>query len=462
MKDKLERSLGCLDDLGISHNVDQRHVLGHAEVPTTVLSSDGPVRQLCLLGDSTTVACASERGPLWVFNWREGRVVSRMRDRADGSAGRPDGPVLRLCSAAPDHSLLASGDEHGFVALWDLQGPALDTSARLHERRVTGLEAERDGERLISTSADTYLVLYDMGRRQVVERGVPAPCACGSGVPNTILALGGETQRHLLFVGGADGNLRVWTKDQGPLRREHTLPCEACPTQCRLASDGWRVVVGTRPGDPAFCTGRSEAGGLLLFDLRRLGGGPGAALVARREADGLGAGAAGADPPPDATGSGVTDVALVERDGECFALCLTDGPLRAFDLQGPRGVLSHRFDLDILAPHDADLHGLNRPCAMAATGRMVFTATTAPSLCVWYRQDPDEPYGHGSYVRQPPPPMTLQARFVPAPAPRSPRALTAMEKLEDALEMDRLRLGGLPRVRAPFEPFRAAEDALPG
>lgn len=435
------------------------------------LSSGGAVRQFCILGTSTTVACASENGPLWIFNWREGRVVSRMRDQFASSGARHDGPVSRLCSASPDHCLLASGDEYGFVALWDLRGPALDMVVRLHEGRVTGLQSEWERQRLVSTSADTYIILYDMQTRQVVERGVPKSCTDGSGVPNTVLTTGGEKQRHLLLVGGADGKLRVWSKDQGPLRLEHSLPCGATqPTQCRLASDGWQVVVGTVPADPVLCAGRSDRGSLLLFDLRRLGGAADSPLVARREGPTPGEGAGMSEryvdvELPGPTSSGVEEVVLVEEGGESLALCLMDGLVRAFDMQGRHGPLTHKFDFDILAQHDLDLHGRNRPCALAATGRVVFTATTAPSLGVWFRQDPNEPYGHNSYVKQPPPPMALRARFTPMPvATRTvtgPRALTAVEKLEAALEQDRLRLAGVPRMRPPFQPFPLPEDTYP-
>jgi len=162
------------------------------------------------------------------------------------------GAVQRLCPANEDRSILASGDERGIVALWDLAPAELSCEARLHEAPITGLQHE-DG-RLISTSRDTYIMIFDMAQQGVVDRGVPKSCTCGSGVPNTVLTLGGEVMRKLVLVGGGDGKMRVWAKDDGPLRRTCTLPCKAQePSQITVLPDGYRVVVSTVPADPVQC-----------------------------------------------------------------------------------------------------------------------------------------------------------------------------------------------------------------
>lgn len=242
------------------------------------------------------------------------------------------------------------------------------------------------------------------------------------------------------------------------MKLQHALPCgSGQPTQCVLMSDGHHAIVSTEPAEPSLCGGRSDNGGLLLFDIRRLGGAneAGAALVARIDCFGTRCETdAHIDVPLP---RGVTDIALVEEQGERIVFTIMDGYLSAFDLLGGGGSLSHKFDFDILNPLDADLHGRNHVSAIAATGRNVFTATTAPSLGVWWRPDPKEPYGHNMYVREPPPPLQLRARFTPLPVWRGKakfsRPPTAVEKLEMALEHDRLRLAGVPRMRPPFEPF---------
>jgi len=340
----------------------------------------------------------------------------------------------------------------------------LDFANKFHKGRVTGLQSEWEKQRLITTSTDTYINLYDLQHRQVVERALPKSGTCGSGIPNSVLTVGNQRCRNLLFVGAADGKMRVWTKDQGPLTRQYTLSCGAGqPTQCAVLNDGFHVLVATEPGQPGLCGGRSDKGGLLLFDLRRLGNGYGedAALIARHDCFGL--------PPPESDAlidapipSGVIDMTLVEDDGERVVFCIMDGAVSAFDVLGETGALTHKFDLDILGAHDRDVHGRNYVCALAAMGRCVFTATTAPSLGVWWRPDPKEPYGHNQYVREIPPPLQLKARYTPLPSGKravtSSRPLTAIEKLEEALEQDRRRLSGVPRMREPFEPFVPSPD----
>jgi len=466
MRDKLERSLGSFDTARGSHADDQKRRDGHVEVPAMTLGVCGPVRHFCTLGHPSTVACTTDRGPIWVLNWRDGCVVSKMRDpnTYKGDSRSFDGPVSRLCVANSEHSLLASGDEYGYVSLWNLTVPVLEVATRLHEGRVTGLQSEWEKQRLITTATDTYINLYDLQHRQVVERALPKSGACGSGIPNSVLTVGNQRCRNLLFVGAADGKMRVWTKDQGPLTRQYTLSCGAGqPTQCAVLNDGFHVLVATEPGQPGLCGGRSDKGGLLLFDLRRLGNGYGedAALIARHDCFGL--------PPPESDAlidapipSGVIDMTLVEDDGERIAFCIMDGAVSAFNVLGDSGALTHKFDFDILGAHDRDVHGRNYVCALAAAGRCVFTATTAPSLGVWWQPDPKEPYGHNQYVREPPPPLQLKARYTPLPSGKravtSGRPPTSIEKLEEALEQDRKRLLGVPRMREPFEPFVPSPD----
>jgi len=294
---------------------------------------------------TATLACASSGGPLWVYNWREGAVVSKMRNSAPGA-------VQRLCPANEDHSILASGDERGIVALWDLAPAELSCEARLHEAPITGLQHE-DG-RLICTSRDTYIMIYDMAQQGVVDRGVPKSCTCGSGVPNTVLTLGGEVMRKLVLVGGADGKMRVWVKDDGPLRRNCTLPCKAQePSQITVLPDGYRVVVSTVPADPVQCgVPKPPAGGLLLMDLRKMGGEEemNQAMIAEYSSQAASGVSAAAKAGMPATGS--LDMSLVQEDDQTVALCCMDGIVRAFDIDGPGGLISHKFDFDILAKHD--------------------------------------------------------------------------------------------------------------
>mmetsp|Transcript_81548 Transcript_81548/g.174765 ORF Transcript_81548/g.174765 Transcript_81548/m.174765 type:complete len:522 (-) Transcript_81548:137-1702(-) len=457
MMEKLGRSLRCHDDVFAAYSEDQRRCIGHAEVPAEALTSGGAVRSLCLLGDTATVACASSNGPLWVYNWREGAVVSQVRDGGDGG-GSYGGSVRRLCAATEDCSVLASGDDRGMVALWDLASAGLSCEARLHEAPVTGLQS--DGGRLVSTSKDTYIMVYDVHQQQVIDRGVPKSCTSGSGVPNTVLSLCTESMRKLVLVGGADGKLRVWTKDDGPLTRICTVSCKAEePTQCCVLSDGFRVAISTVQADAVQCgVPKPTPGGLLLMDLRKLGGEEenNTAVIAQYGSQASEQNAAAKLAGLPATGS--LDMSLVEENGETLALCLMDGVVRAFRIDGPGGTLEEKFSTDIVAKYDPGAW----PCAIAATGRLVFTATSAPSLGIWRRPPADEPYGHSDYHHsEPPPPLVLRARC--APLINSSKAGggggaevaatgSALSNLMKSLEADRIRLTPF----GPQEPMSVA------
>lgn len=405
MVHKMERSLNYLDDVNRSHAEDQRRRNGYAEMPVAALGSSG-IRSLCALGDEASVACATSEGPVMVYNWREGHIVCRLRAKAQlggHATHRTDGAVVRMATLGSSCQHLATGDETGFLAMWDLATARISSEARLHEGAVTGLHYADKRNWVVSTSTDTYIMVYDLAQQQVVDRAVPKSCTCGSGVPNSAVAMG---PGGLLLVGGGDGKLRLWLKDGGPLRRNGLLDCKrARPTQIELTHDGHRAVVSTVPGDPIFCGGKPGVGGLWVFDLRMLSSDPDmsekavlANLMCDEEDEG------------DDAEAGVVDMALVQDvDHGSVAICLADGALRAVSI-AESGTTSHLYDHDVVELCDEK----TIPCALAAKNNIVFTATTDPSLDIWRRTHYAEPYGHSTYERpEPLPPLELMARVRP-------------------------------------------------
>lgn len=436
MRDKQLRSLGCLGNVTQSFGEDMIRLGGFAEVGVQPLSNDDTSTSLCLL-DFSTVACASTTGSIWVYNFIEGAVVSEMRaspgeeQLSRSATGSHAAVVRKLCCASENHALLAGGDDNGVVELWNLAGPERLSEARLHEGPVTGLawpEVERS--KLMVTSVDTYITVFDMEQHTVVERGMPKSLSCGSGVPNTALALG--QQDKLVLVGGLDGKLRVWTRGDRPLERLCTLPCDnAAPTQCCVAADGWRVAVSTQPAGRAHCKDDPGTGGLLLFDIRKLNNADTAtcsALMASAAAPSLGPGFA----------SGIVDMALVEAAGETLAVCLAGNCAKIFDLAGPidgSGLLEERFEMEVAAPEIDSA----RPCAIASLDHTVVTATASPSVDFWRWIDSEEPRGHEDYTKEfdSLAPLALCARAVPRPGQQAPAS--ALSAVQAALERDRLR-----------------------
>lgn len=486
MREKLDRSLRtgertfartlCTKDVvGGSYGDDLQRHHGHTEVPVHALTDGGSVHQLCALPNSPTIVCASSSGPLWVYNWREGAVVSQMRSREQGSAAvgkgtsaglQCDGAVVRLCVGSEDGSHLASGDEYGFLQLWDLTAPSLACQVRLHQGAMTGLRRAQGSGLFFTASTDTYIMVYDAQQQMVLEGVRPKSLTCGDGIPSTALALAGEGRSKLILVGGTDGKLRCWVRDDGPTRKLCTVPCGfAQPSEILMAANGFHAAVATVPADPVLSGAEPARGGLLLLDIRKLGDDGGSACVAEHHADGnhhceLPEFSCAAPP-------GTVDMALAEEGGKTVALCLTDGVVRAFDLGQPR--LSHNFDFDVVARHDGGLYPSPYPCAVATAGSYVFTATTAPSLSIWRRPPPGELYGHSDYV-QPwiPPPMVLRSRCVPEKSPNGRAAGRSLEvgagpmvanygttlaTIQRALEHDRWKLGeGAVRPELPDRP----------
>lgn len=474
MRKKLGGGLHSLDAIAASHGDDQRRSAGgYTKVPVSALTAHGSVGRLCVLPEISTLVCASTSGPLWAYNWKAGEVLSEMRLR-DGSAAagqgqrggaNTKGAVLRLCQIQGG-SMVATGDEIGYLQLWDLRGPGLNCETRLHQGRTSGLRYDEACEMLYTTASDSHLMVFDIRKGACVDRAKPASATCGDGVPNTALATAFSGRSKMLLVGGADGKLRIWTQDGGPFQRQHVLPCNgAAPTEIRVCSDGFRAAVATGPADTVLCGGHPERGGLMLLDLRKLGGedGSSSALVAKHEADG----SHSCSPRPSAYGAppGCLDMTLTEENGETLALCVVDGFIRAFDLgrtSGPRLTepevyLERAFDFDVVARYDEGLHPSPYPLAVAAAEQYVFTATTAPSLGVWCRRGSvQQPYWLGGSGKLPPkkpegPDLLLRSHCVPkkyAAASGGDACGATLHSVHHALEHDRWKMGHVLRPDA--------------
>jgi len=507
MRDKLECSLAYLDDVAGAYSSDQRRRHGHTQTSSDVLTSGGPIRAICPLGDDATIACASATGALWVYNWREGAVISRMRCE-DGRNQNHDGPIVRLATASADGGLLASGDQHGMMVLWDLTGPRAACESRLHHGAIKGLRYDGNSEMLFTTSEDTYIMVFDLKTQTILDRAKPASCTDGDGIPSTALTLAGQGRSKLMLVGGADGKLRVWSRDGGSFRKQFVVPCHNTqPTQMFMTANGWHAALATCPADPILCGTKPGPGGLLLFDIRKFGGDNTSALVGEHRTKGC---------VHEGVPTGSIDMALVENENETIALCITDGVLRGFDLHRatggklpglsshpssprlaspasrqpsrplspaaatpiaerpvspvpiaslssrPASSSSHQvsllaeevpvaFDFDVVADFDGTRHPEPYPCAVACSANFVFTGTTAPSLGIWRRSQPNEPYGHSNFVRPPLPPLVLRSRCVPLrPVPADGVTTHAsfshgygatLAAVEAALERDRHKAG---------------------
>lgn len=468
---KMDRSLTCLDDLNYSYREDMRNDRGYVELPSESLC-DGGITTICALDDDASVACAMSKGPITVYNWRDGSVVSQFRHRPPTASASA---VTKLCIASEDYTFLGSGDDQGYVALWDLTEPKMRCDVRLHEEAITGLQHDSEKNYLISTSADTYILMYDPNSETVVERA--APQGASRGIPNTILTQC-SAMKKLLLVGGKDGKLRIWSKDDGPLKEQCVLSLgNSVPVRCCVASDGWRTVVGTTTMETdavwhsksAIRSGRNTGttGDLLVFDLRMMkedqaattamasfaGGAAGMkkkpsvfgtkGVASRWSRNSLGKGQL-PDLSKEEPSMGITDMTLIEEDGKTLCMCLMDGLVKMYDLDESGDLKPvDKFDP---APYDA--YGA-KPTAIACKGRYMFTSSSAPSLSVWERTNPADVYGHEEYKRpQPRRPLELAAQYVKPGKEKEKRIQLAdtVSRIEESMRKDRFRTPQLQEI----------------
>jgi WD40 repeat protein len=101
--------------------------------------------------------------PVWLFDRATGDLLRRL-DGADG--------VVESLDISPDGRLLAAGDEHGHVYLWDLATGALRATVPL-TGRVFGLAWSPDG-RLAAASLGDVLVLLDDAGKELARVGTPS------------------------------------------------------------------------------------------------------------------------------------------------------------------------------------------------------------------------------------------------------------------------------------------------
>mmetsp|Transcript_99635 Transcript_99635/g.281189 ORF Transcript_99635/g.281189 Transcript_99635/m.281189 type:complete len:518 (-) Transcript_99635:119-1672(-) len=447
MVEKMERNLGTLGDVETSHREDQRRCFGHSAVSSVAVSA--AVRGIHALGDDSCFTCAADDGSMFVYNWREGAVVSRFRTGAlSEGPGRTEGAVMRMCLASEDHSVVAAGDDRGFMALWDLAAVTRVCEFRLHDGAVTGLCYDEERYQLFSTSTDTYIVAFDLTQQQVVDRSVPKSFTDGCGVQNSALALS-DSRRNIVLTCGVDGKIRIWSKDLGRIQRQGGLTCDGMrTTQCLVAPDGHCVIAAAARGDPRHCAGLSEPGGLLFYDLRKL---------SDQEFTPMACVAKHVSPP--GPHEGAIDLCLASDGiGKVLVLSLMDGLMQAFRLSslGLTTPPEPEFTFDVIERYEK--LG-SKPSAIGCSGNHVCIGTTAPSVGVWRRTYADEVYGHSEYRRpEPLQPMVLETRVVPTfdvDCNTGAMPGAALDLVTSALLKDQHRL-------KPFEAFEATQlPALP-
>jgi len=468
MKEKLE-GMQVLGDVHASYCEDQRRWEGHSEVYLEELSVGGQITAMAPL-DKAHLACASTHGHLWVYNWRENRVISQLRSSSVVLADEDGNPevckVRRMQALTQDGRILGSTDERGMVCLWDLFDLSMIAESRFHEKACTSIKPDYWRQSFCTTGEDSAVILYDLAQEQVRERLLPPPRSCGNGIPNTCLGIGGDRFPNLLVTGGADGKLRIFDQSAS-LKRLHTISVgSVLPTQC-FAID-WQLVVSASLGDSSYTGQKADRGGVYCYDLRMLAEGynnrSGALVVkypsgvkdgselkegqssmrssmksSRSRGSNRSAKSTSAARQAMDSGIGGIDLAIVEEGNSKLAVSLMDNVVKAFDL-GTGEEIQMAKDLEVkrktqLRPPYWEIdtsevveNDYATSCVMTAIDRYVFVGSTAPSLQIWRR--PLAGYrGHCDYVPPPLQPLELRQRCLPL-------ALNAHDVPDEALLAD--------------------------
>lgn len=237
--------------------------------------------------DLLALACAD--GSVRVWSAERGRQVARCT--------LPLGRAPHRLAWSPWPRHLASADDSGNVAVWDLETEVAIRTVRPPGRPVTDLVFTADGRFLALTGADGVARLFDAAGRQV--RSVPGPVttgvagraagrpsgsgagaglhgplafgphdrtllvACDDGALRQYDVRGGVRQvwRHpypvvalavsadRVATATVDGRLRLWTWDGHVVARSE----QPAPVTClRFTPDGTRLAVGTADGAVAL------------------------------------------------------------------------------------------------------------------------------------------------------------------------------------------------------------------
>jgi uncharacterized caspase-like protein len=250
------------------------------------------VKDLAFSADGETLVSASDDKTIRVWDWKSGLSLRTLRGQVgDGNEGKvfavaisPDGRTVaaggyfgpglgetppygdvRLFDVAtgkikavlkgaeyavydlaysPDGKLLAAGGQDGFVYLWRRDDAApdgwtADTRIDADSNRISQVGFAAGGSRLVATTADNGIRLWDMGSREEIALPETAEALRDIGVP--ALAISGDGA--LFATGTADGQISVWRASDGAVVQ--TLPRQDFSVGTLTFANGAKTLVAS-------------------------------------------------------------------------------------------------------------------------------------------------------------------------------------------------------------------------
>ncbi len=136
---------------------------------------------------------------------------------------------------SPDETLLAAGDEQGYVKVWNPATGEEVNSIKAHENAVYSLAISPDGRTLLTGSND--------GTAKVWQLETMQPLHTLHGDHNQVRAVASSSQGDLVATAGLDQTVKIWNPENGKLLR--TIDGIAGLVSCLAFSpDGKTLAVG--------------------------------------------------------------------------------------------------------------------------------------------------------------------------------------------------------------------------
>ncbi len=196
-----------------------------------VLTADSVITSVTVNKGGFVMATSSAAAGIDIWDLRKRKVVSRLRDRANGAVD---------LEFSLDGSMLAATGLDNTVRVWDLSNePQLYLSLDGHTAPVESLSFSPDGMLLASAGTDDSILLWDL-KRGVEYLSLPGH---GPGVNFVCFSPDGQT----LVSGGADGVLDLWDVNSGEKRSSMSNGTTPVTSIC-FSPDGIVLATGHSAG----------------------------------------------------------------------------------------------------------------------------------------------------------------------------------------------------------------------